>query len=190
MPRLSERRRIRLSLDLVFRLILWLRIGRRGRDRNGPIACGLSPLDLLGELEPRRRQIQCHGLVPGVTQQDRQAVALIGTLPEFFGVGTHRRPGPSSEIARFANAWWPRWFRLAKVLARLCNELGKSGPIVWQHRASNAGKNVVSETGPVPDCQRIGNRFSQKDYWKSPRTACIRSALSASRIQTSAILSN
>jgi hypothetical protein len=38
----------------------------------------------------------------------------------------------------------------AKVLTRLCNELGESGSIFWQHRTSSAGKNVVSEnsTGP------------------------------------------
>src|SRR5205823_6509280 len=36
----------------------------------------------------------------------------------------------------------------AKVLTWLCNELGESGPIIWQHCTRNAGKNVVSENRP------------------------------------------
>src|SRR5258705_1510543 len=78
--RLGGRRGPRRSLDLVFRL----GVGRIAID--GPIARGLSPLDLFGEFNPCRRQVQCQGLVVRVLHLNRQAIALVGAPAELLGV--------------------------------------------------------------------------------------------------------
>ena len=179
---LSRRGGPRRSLNLIFRL----RVGRIVIA--GPIACSLSPLDLLGKFDPCARQVQCQGLVLGVLHLNRQAIALVGTPAELLGVRTHSQPCPCPQRNCFA----PRTHDLPDGSARQSADLGlrrigqkrvNSPAASRHHRVSNAGTNVVYRKPYWP-------KIRQNDYWNSLRTARIRSALSASRIQTSAILNN